>query len=196
MYVYSFCKFIAVIKLIVENANLRLEEVISIDISSTLLGFASFITRFDNPETLRVKIKFCLLCDSVCERSSTLTLRKDGLARHSILDIIVTWIVSSEVCASRPLLSLLEKWPDITPQHVPPEFMSTQGELNMSCLRTCVLLLDRLELKQLGDSTGDDSAHAVTRLFHRYSQVLLDGLEVCQLDIPVGCFVSYHLKIL
>lgn len=66
--------------------------------------------------------------------------------------------------------------------------VSIQNELNMSCLRTSVKLLDRLQLRPLDEaSTGDDSVHVMSRLFNKYSGALLQGLEVCQLDIPVCC---------
>ena len=62
-----------------------------------------------------------------------------------------------------------------------------QYELNMACLRTCVKLLDRLQLRQLDPSTtGDDSLHFVSRLFIKYQTVLLNGLELCQFDPPVS----------
>lgn len=62
-----------------------------------------------------------------------------------------------------------------------------QGELNMACLRTAVKLLERLELKPLdASSTGDDSVHVVSRLFNKYSVILLEGLEHCRLDVPVS----------
>lgn len=63
----------------------------------------------------------------------------------------------------------------------------SRTELNMACLRTVVKLLDRLEFKPADPSTsGDDGSHFVTREFIKYSDVLLSGLEVCQIDAPVG----------
>lgn len=62
-----------------------------------MLTLASFIARFGSLTSLRIKIKFCNLCDSVCERPDTLTLHKDSSARHSILDIIMEWIQPTNV---------------------------------------------------------------------------------------------------
>lgn len=91
--------------MIVENTHARLEEVVSIDISTTMLALASFIARFDTPAIFRIKIKFCALCDSVCERTDTLTFRKDSGARRSILDIIMEWIHAQNVrVRSRPFI--------------------------------------------------------------------------------------------
>lgn len=72
---------------------------------------------------------------------------------------------------------------------MPTEWAAVQNEVNIACLRTCVKLLDRLELRPLDPSAGDDNVHVVSRLFIKYSNILLEGLEVCQLDIPVRCFL-------
>ncbi|KAG7097519.1 hypothetical protein E1B28_004862 [Marasmius oreades] len=155
-------QFIAVLKLIVENTQARMEEVINIDISGTLTGLTNVITRYDSQDTFREKIKFCSLCDSVYERSDTLTLRKDSNARQNILDAVIQWINKPDSSS---------------------ETQIQQFELNSACLRTCVKLLDRLQLKQLDPSTtGDDSLHFVSRLFIKYQTILLNGLEICQMD--------------
>lgn len=66
------------------------------------------------------------------------------------------------------------------------ESSASQNELNFACLKTCVKLLDRLELRPLDTSSaGDDSAHVVARLFNKYSTMLLDGIKLIQSDIPV-----------
>ncbi|KAL0070247.1 Ras GTPase activating protein ira2 [Marasmius tenuissimus] len=159
-------QFIAVLKLIVENTQSRLEEVMNIDISGTLTGLTNVITRYDSEDTFREKIKFCSLCDSVYERSDTLTLRKDSNARQNILDTVVQWVSSPDPSS---------------------ETHMQQYELNMACLRTCVKLLDRLQLRQLDPSTtGDDSLHFVSRLFIKYETVLLNGMELCQFDPPTS----------
>uniref|UniRef100_A0A0W0FVQ0 Ras-GAP domain-containing protein n=1 Tax=Moniliophthora roreri TaxID=221103 RepID=A0A0W0FVQ0_MONRR len=159
-------QFMAVLKAIVENTHTRMEEVVNIDISSTLMGLTHLITRFDvNQDTYREKIKFCVLCDSAYERTDTLTLRKDSISRHNILDTVIQWIRPLEATADQML----------------------QYELNMAGLRTCVKLLDRLQLRALDTSTtGDDSLHFVSRLFIKYQTVLLNGLDFCTLDPPTS----------
>ena len=88
-----------VIKLIVENNQVRLDDLMSIDISGVALGFAAFINRFDVPESIRIKLKYCSLCDSICEHKNPLTLRRDSILRHSILDIVVEWFRPAAVRA-------------------------------------------------------------------------------------------------
>ncbi|KAF8872759.1 hypothetical protein BD779DRAFT_1679537 [Infundibulicybe gibba] len=155
-YLLFLDQFIAILKLLVENGHVPLEDVMSIDISSTLLTLATFIARFGGPTSFRVKMKFCLMCDTVCDRTDTLTLRKDNNARHHILDIIIQWMQHTE------------------------DHTGIKAELNFSCLRTSVKLLDRLQLRPMDESSaGDDIMHVVSRLFSRYSTTLLQGLEMC-----------------
>lgn len=69
----------------------------------------------------------------------------------------------------------------------------TQNDLNIACLRTCVKLLDRLQIRPQDEaSTGDDSVHQVSRLFHKYAALLLRGHDECQLDPVVR--VSLHFS--
>ncbi|KAF5369620.1 hypothetical protein D9757_010458 [Collybiopsis confluens] len=163
-------QFIAVLKLMVEDGHARIDEVSNMEITPTLLGLATFITRFESPESFRIKQKFCLLCDCVCGRTGVLGVRKDNDVRRNILDTIVEWIVPPDTATAN---------------------VSNVYEVNLSCLRTIVKLLDRLQLKPADTSiAGDDSFHFVSRLFIKYSNVLLNGLETCQPDIPTSDSVS------
>ncbi|KAJ3987640.1 hypothetical protein F5890DRAFT_1563214 [Lentinula detonsa] len=163
-------QFIAVLKLMVENSHGRIEDVLSTDISPTLLGLASYVTRFDSPESSRIKQKFCLLCDSVCGKISNLNARKDNDVRRDILETIMDWIVQPESST---------------------DYGFNVYEVNLSCLRTIVKLLDRLQLRPADTSiAGDDSFHYVSRLFMKYSTVLLNSFEFCQSDLPTSDSVS------
>ena len=64
----------------------------NVDMSSSMRMLATFIARFSGPSTHRIKIKYCILCESVCSRTDTLTIRKDSSARYIILDILLQWM--------------------------------------------------------------------------------------------------------
>lgn len=157
---------IAILKLMVESSQDRMDDVMNLDITTTLQELAACLDRHNGSDAHRTKIKFCTLCDSVNDRTEALTLRKDNNARRSILSMVSGWIQTTGDVMSRT-------------------------ELNLACLRTVVKLLDRLEFKP-GDpsTTGDDGSHFVTREFIKYSDVLLSGLEVCQIDAPTSDSVS------
>ncbi|KAF7293793.1 Ras-GAP domain-containing protein [Mycena chlorophos] len=168
-------QFSSVLKLIIESTPPNSEsEIMSIDISSTMLSLAGFIARFDAYAASRLRLRFCILCDAVCDRADLLTIRRDNPARQKILDILAEW---------------MHTVPE-TPTHAPES--TAQNELNFACLRTCVKLLERLHLKPAeeaaghghghGHGAGDDTAHSLSRLFHKYSSLLLRGFADCQLD--------------
>ncbi|KAJ6515229.1 hypothetical protein C8R45DRAFT_1049017 [Mycena sanguinolenta] len=153
-------QFSAVLKLIIDNKHVSSDEIMSIDISSTMYAFALFIARFDPHAASRLRLKFLGLCDSVCDRPDTLTLRRDNPARQKILDIVMEW------------MQIAPDSQDLTPM---------QSDHNFACLRTCVKLLDRLQIQSLDETaTGDDSIHVVSRLFHKYSGLLMRGNIDCQ----------------
>ena len=79
------------LKSLVDNAQMPPDEALSIDLGSLLHVLVGFISRFDDPASYRVRIKFCSLVCSVCERTDALTLRKDDLSRNRILDTIMEW---------------------------------------------------------------------------------------------------------
>ncbi|KAG5638079.1 hypothetical protein H0H81_001929 [Sphagnurus paluster] len=158
-------QFIAVLKLLVENSHGTMEDVMSIDVSSTMLTLASFMSRFNGYTSFRLKTKFCVMCEIVCDRTNTLAVRKDSNARRDILNIIIGWI--------QPRTDGKGELPAV------------QNELNMACLRTAVKLLDRLQLRVVDTNRNDDSVHVVARLFNKYSSMLLQALEGYS-DIPVS----------
>ena len=69
----------------------------NVDMGSSMQMLATCINRFSGPSTDRIKAKYCGLCESVCSRTDTLTLRKDSPARYIILDILLQWM-SPRVC--------------------------------------------------------------------------------------------------
>jgi hypothetical protein len=77
------------------------------------------------------------------------------------------------------------RWLAFFSQSSHADAIRAQVDLNRACLRTAIKLLDRLQLRPLDGSSGDDSSHVVSRLFNRYSSILLKCLDICQLDLPV-----------
>ncbi|KAG6336483.1 hypothetical protein ID866_2597 [Astraeus odoratus] len=159
-------QLISALKLLVENAQAPPDEALSVDLGSILGLLAGFISRFDDLNAYRIRVKFCNLCDSVCERTDTLTLRKDDLSRNLVLDTLMEWFEDPSTQSN-------------------PEVIQLQYDVNTACLKTAVKLLDRLKLQPIDTNVphdGDDLGHAVSRIFMRYSQVLLRALEICQSD--------------
>lgn len=101
-------QFTVVLKMLVEKQDVPPEEVQGIDISPTLVALTGFIARFNNPVAHRIRLKLCALCDCVCERTDTLTLRKDTTARQTIIDTLMDWIQDPTLVSPlHPLCCLL-----------------------------------------------------------------------------------------
>lgn len=177
-------------KSLVDNAQVPPDEALSIDLGSLLHVLVGFISRFNDPASYRIRVKFCSLVCSVCERTDALTLRRDDLSRNRILDTIMEWF-QDPLLVSAPWMSMGPRLDRSQFQNVEPDAIQLQYDINMFVLRTAVQLLDRLKLQSIDTSVphdGDDSGHAVSRLFIRYSHVLLRALDVCHSEQPVRSF--------
>lgn len=90
-------QIIGILKLIAENNEVKLEDVMNVDLSGIMVTLAMFIRSFTGPSSHRTKIKYCSLCEAVCNRTDTLTIRKDSNARHEILSTALDWMVPPSV---------------------------------------------------------------------------------------------------
>ena len=64
----------------------------NVDMSSSMQMLAIFLARFSGPASYHIKIKYCNLCETICSRTDTLTIRKDSPARYIILDVLLQWM--------------------------------------------------------------------------------------------------------
>ena len=88
-------QFIAILKVLSENVNSLAEDLRVTDIPSLLYTVATFISRIDgaDPTSGRLKLKFCVLCNSVFSRTEPVMMRnKESSIRQSIIDIIIDWV--------------------------------------------------------------------------------------------------------
>ena len=158
-----------------------------------MVTLAMFIRSFTGPSSHRTKIKYCSLCETVCNRTDTLTIRKDSNARHEILGTVLDWMLLPSVGFLSLLWSIIP-FTHSTQIHTrgdkPPNNPSP-NDLNMACLRAMVKMLDRIQLPQVDSSnTGDDTVHVVSRLFNKYSTALLTSIESCQPDLRVRILIE------
>ncbi|TBU46391.1 hypothetical protein BD309DRAFT_622853 [Dichomitus squalens] len=158
-------QFIAILKVLSDNVNSLAEDLRVADIPSLLYTVATFISRIDgaDPTSARLKLKFCVLCNSVFSRTEPVMMRnKESSMRQSIIDIIIDWVQETT----------LEEAQASTVQH----------ELNVAVFNTTVTLFDRLQLEPSDGATGEDAAHAVSRLFIRYASFLIKTWESVRYD--------------
>ncbi|KAI0026519.1 hypothetical protein K488DRAFT_92404, partial [Vararia minispora EC-137] len=83
-------QFITVLKLLSENTQSK-DELLTVNVMPTLYTLAGFINRFSGSEAQHVRIKFCVLCDSLFAWPDMLSMRKDGNLHQNVLDILIDW---------------------------------------------------------------------------------------------------------
>ena len=101
-------QFIAILKVLSENVNSLAEDLRVTDIPSLLYTVATFISRIDgaDPTSGRLKLKFCVLCNSVFSRTEPVMMRnKESSIRQSIIDIIIDWVQETTLVRSGTLIS-------------------------------------------------------------------------------------------
>ncbi|KAI0775878.1 hypothetical protein BD413DRAFT_470082 [Trametes elegans] len=157
-------QFIAILKVLLDNSQGLAEDLRSIDVPTTLYTLATFIGRIPDLElsSLRLKLKFCQLCGSVFSKSDSVMMRnKESAVRQRLVDIIIDWVRDVSIDEA---------------------MTSTQYELNIAVYKAVVVLFDRLKLEASDGTTGEDTAHAVSRLFIRYATFLLRTWEITRYD--------------
>lgn len=94
-----------ILKVLVENVQ-YLDEIRTMDLGSTLAVIASFMGRFHDAISYRLKMKFCALCEGVFSQGELIAMRKDSNNRQKIADIVTEWIqdpaLVSAACVVQP----------------------------------------------------------------------------------------------
>lgn len=91
----------AVFRLMIDNPNVRADQVISFDVNPTLAPICTYIGALDpTPEALRLRIKFCGVIEGLSTKASALTMSKDATTRGIILEQLLSWMKPTTVCNS------------------------------------------------------------------------------------------------
>lgn len=64
------------------------------ELTSLLLQYSSRLGRDD--ASLRIKVKYCQLVESILGNASNVALSNDGTLRNAILDTLVDWAVEAQ----------------------------------------------------------------------------------------------------
>jgi hypothetical protein len=88
----------------INNPNIRADQVINFDVNPTLALVCTYIGALDpTPEALGLRIKFCDVSESLCTKTSALTMSKDSTTRSVILEQLVSWMKHPKVGNHLPL---------------------------------------------------------------------------------------------
>nr|CAD21515.1 related to NEUROFIBROMIN [Neurospora crassa] len=141
----------------------------SLHLNSLTHSFAKFLDGVpDSPNSLRVKIKICQLCEAIVKRKEHLNLRDDVRIRNQLLAYVYSWV-------TRPHSPRIDA--GAFGQSRQDEMIRVQKDLDRACLKALAELTYRLPL-QLNDSTNDaTTSERKMKLFESYFSRFLEVLD-------------------
>lgn len=140
----------------------------SVHLGALTLNFAKFLDGVsDAPNTLRVKIRVCHLCEVVTKRKEHLNLRDDVRIRNQLLEYIFGWI-------ARPRSPRPEHSSSGTRQD---DMGRVQKDLDKACLRCLADLTFRLPLQPSDSHTDAGMSEMKSQMFHTYFNRFLSLLN-------------------
>ncbi|ELU45404.1 RasGAP domain-containing protein [Rhizoctonia solani AG-1 IA] len=166
-------QFVTVLKLIFERIESETDTShIKVSISALVRSLLQLLHAAPKGDSwaMRIRVKFCHMAYNLFEKRDYLALEQELLLRSQLLEAFAEWA----------MVELPSNTPDA--QH------RTQGEVNVACLKTVVLLLDRFQLgvPDRSQGTDDDVTNVRSRLFYRYFQFFLRVVKQCFEKFPVG----------
>ncbi|CAM1509244.1 Fc.00g029830.m01.CDS01 [Cosmosporella sp. VM-42] len=140
----------------------------SVHLGALTLNFAKFLDGVsDTPNTLRVKIRVCHLCEVVTKRKEHLNLRDDVRIRNQLLEYIFGWI-------ARPRSPRLEQNGTGNRQD---DMARVQKDLDKACLKSLADLTFRLPLQPSDSHTDAGMSEMKSQMFHTYFNRFLSLLN-------------------
>ncbi|CCC07361.1 hypothetical protein SMACR_02368 [Sordaria macrospora] len=143
----------------------------SLHLNSLTYSFARFLDGVpDSPNSLRVKIKICQLCEAIVKRKEHLNLRDDVRIRNQLLAYVYSWV-------TRPHSPRIDVGVFDQGQSRLDEMARVQKDLDRACLKALAELTFRLPL-QLNDTTTDaQTSEKKGQLFQSYFSRFLEVLD-------------------
>ncbi|KAH7134832.1 hypothetical protein B0J13DRAFT_597650 [Dactylonectria estremocensis] len=140
----------------------------SVHLGALTLNFAKFLDGVsDTPNTLRVKIRVCHLCEVVTKRKEHLNLRDDVRIRNQLLEYIFGWIARPR--SPRPdLIGIGPRQDDMS---------RVQKDLDKACLKSLADLTFRLPLQPSDSHTDAGMSEMKSQMFHTYFNRFLSLLN-------------------
>lgn len=140
----------------------------SVHLGALTLNFAKFLDGVsDTPNTLRVKIRVCHLCEVVTKRKEHLNLRDDVRIRNQLLEYIFGWIARPR--SPRPDQNGVANRQD--------DMSRVQRDLDKACLKSLADLTFRLPLQPSDSHTDAGMSEMKSQMFHTYFNRFLSLLN-------------------
>ena len=168
----------ALLKTVVERLGSPAEmgATLPIDIGALTLNFAKFLnSMYDGPNTLRIKIKVCQLCEVVTRKKELLNLRHDVRIRNQLLEIMFSWIARPGSSGFEVNNSTIGTRGD--------EMLRLQKDLDKASLKVLADLTYRLPLQPAEGQSDADTSDLKSQMFHTYFNRFLSLLGLEDADV-------------
>jgi neurofibromin 1 len=160
---------ISVLKLILDRLQDNAEYLFTVDLDmgNLLLSFARYLHNLGTGSTaLRVKVKMCQLTEVLMQKREIVSLRQEFQFRNKMLRILSEWTSDFNSNTSNPQYD--------------EQSEKLHRDLDLSCMKTVVLLLDGLPLQPEDTKNEVDRQQAKSRLFYTYFSNFLKLLNRCR----------------
>lgn len=138
----------------------------SVHLGALTLNFAKFLDGVsDTPNTLRVKIRVCHLCEAVTKRKEHLNLRDDVRIRNQLLENIFGWIARPRSPTEQGNAARVD------------DMNRVQKDLDRASLRCLADLTFRLPLQPSDSQTDAGMSEMKSQMFHTYFNRFLSLLN-------------------
>ncbi|KAI9486703.1 MAG: hypothetical protein EXX96DRAFT_550220 [Benjaminiella poitrasii] len=162
-----------VMRLILDRLVGSSDSLLNIDFSNLMHQFAEYLNGLPNTyNTLRIKVKMCLLIQAVMQKKEQIVIRNETRLRNKLLEICVEWMSD---------FSLPHKSVDTSQQ-----VEMIQKDLDQACLKSIVSLLHQLPLQPQETMRTMDIFQVKNKLFLKYFDFfrkLLDKYKQTEKDI-------------
>lgn len=164
---------ISVLKLVLDRMDDTVDNLYTVDFSGLISQYAQYLNKLgNNPQSMKIKIKMCQLCEVLMMRKDRITLRQEFLLRNKLLEIIVEW--TSDFALRSDNVRTISNESTQTEK--------LQDDLDLACLKTIELLLQQLPLQSSEPVHEADSTQVKSRIFYRYFTFFLKLLNRCRIS--------------
>ncbi|KAL0094126.1 hypothetical protein F4703DRAFT_1816773 [Phycomyces blakesleeanus] len=163
---------ISVLKFVLDRMEESADTLFTVDFSQLISQYAKYLNKLGSSQAaLKIKIKFCQLCEVLMAKKEKVTLRQEFKLRNKLLEIIVEW--TSDFSLKVDVNSHYSSFEQGEKLH---------RDLDLACLKTIVNLLHQLPLQPSEPVHETGASQVKSRMFYKYFTFFLKLLNRCRIS--------------
>ncbi|KAI9020828.1 hypothetical protein CLU79DRAFT_835831, partial [Phycomyces nitens] len=162
---------ISVLKFVLDRMEESADTLFTVDFSQLISQYAKYLNKLGSSQAaLKIKIKFCQLCEVLMAKKEKVTLRQEFKMRNKLLEIIVEWTSDFSLVDVNSNYSSFEQGEKL------------HRDLDLACLKTIVNLLHQLPLQPSEPVHETGASQVKSRMFYKYFTFFLKLLNRCRIS--------------